>query len=425
MGQASLSRMIYSWTGVRILTSDWTRYRDVFDIALVLYYRLPNLPKDLVGEYAEAAFKLCDKLDSVDDMVDGDDDNKDKAKGAMPMPWDAPHIPLLPHLLDCWNNTRTAMDAADKGRLLKDVPFVSELPHEGQCNNHWGDRANKNDQLYKNWQTQLLQALRVAANFESVLQGEESDFTAEDLFLRLFTLLADLETKVRDQCKLGSIPHSVARANPLFGKEELATAALQGKINKTGNTFRKSNHGHGYGQGRGYGKGYQGNRGGYQGYLGYQRGGGYGYQSQGQQGRGSGYGQQGRGAFAWLPHAFARLPHVRLVGWVAWGLLGCHAFAWFARFAWLPRVRLVASRVCSVALPLLQVCSFASCLLVSSTFAHLLCFASGLLPCSWLNMVWGKGVEKQGTWLRQNNNCGADEQNTTSSATWLKNKGHI
>ena len=168
MGQASLSRMMYTWIGVRILTSDWMRYRDVFVIALALYYCLPNLPKDLVGEYAEAAFKLCDKLDGIDDMVDGDD-NKDKAKGAMPMPWDAPHITLLPHLLDCWNNTWTAMDEAGKGRLLKDVPFVSELLHEGQCNTHRGDRANKNAQLYKNWQTHILQVLQVAV--ESVLQG--------------------------------------------------------------------------------------------------------------------------------------------------------------------------------------------------------------------------------------------------------------
>ena len=82
----SLSRMIYSWTGVHILTSDWTRYPGVFVIAFALYYRLPNLAKDLVGEYAEAALKLFDKLDGVDDMVDGDDDNKDKAKGAITMP---------------------------------------------------------------------------------------------------------------------------------------------------------------------------------------------------------------------------------------------------------------------------------------------------------------------------------------------------
>ena len=116
MEQASFSWLIYSWTGVRILTSDWTRYPDVFVIAIAVFYRLPNLPKDS-HEYAEAAFKLCDKLDGVDDVVDKD--NKEKAKGATPMPWDAPNLSLLPHLLDYWNNTRTVLSCVSPSPSLR------------------------------------------------------------------------------------------------------------------------------------------------------------------------------------------------------------------------------------------------------------------------------------------------------------------
>ena len=124
MGQASLPRMIRSRTRVRIVTRDRTRYCDIFVIALALFYRLPNLRTSLEAEYAEAAFQLCNALYGVDDMLARQDDNKEKAKSAMPTPSDAQHISLVPNLLDCWKNARGAMDAAHKEGLLKDILFV-------------------------------------------------------------------------------------------------------------------------------------------------------------------------------------------------------------------------------------------------------------------------------------------------------------
>ena len=38
IGQAQLSRFMYQWTGVRIMTSDWSKYRDIVVCALALYY---------------------------------------------------------------------------------------------------------------------------------------------------------------------------------------------------------------------------------------------------------------------------------------------------------------------------------------------------------------------------------------------------
>ena len=128
IGQAQLSRFIYQWTGVRIMTSDWSKYRDIVVCALALYYRLLNVPKDLSNEFADAAFKLCDKLERVNE----DKDEKDDEKKPVAMPWDAAHVPLPPSLVDSFRKTRVAMDGAEKGRLLKDVPFVLDIPHYPQ-----------------------------------------------------------------------------------------------------------------------------------------------------------------------------------------------------------------------------------------------------------------------------------------------------
>ena len=74
IGQAQLSKFISQWTGVRIMTSDWSKYREIALCALALYYRLLNVPKDLRNVFADAAFKLCDKLEGVNDDKDEEDD---------------------------------------------------------------------------------------------------------------------------------------------------------------------------------------------------------------------------------------------------------------------------------------------------------------------------------------------------------------
>ena len=152
------------------------------------------------------------------------------------------HVPLPSSLVDSFRKTRVAMDGAEKGRLLKDVPFVVDIPHAAQNNNHKSDKENKLEKLHRAWQTQALQALGVAAVFEHAMNGNDVEFPAEELFLRLFALLGDLETKIRDHRKGVSMPHVVVKDNPLFGKEDLVVAALQQKVNKQGgynnNNFR-------------------------------------------------------------------------------------------------------------------------------------------------------------------------------------------
>ena len=90
------------------------------------------------------------------------------------------------------------MHGAEKGSLLKDVPFVLDIPHEAQKNNHKSDKENKLDKLHRAWQSQALQALRVVAVFEHAMNGNDVEFPAEELILRLFALLGALETKIRD-----------------------------------------------------------------------------------------------------------------------------------------------------------------------------------------------------------------------------------
>ena len=55
------------------MTSDWSKYRDIVVCALALYHRLFNVPKDLSNEFADAASKLCDKLEGVNDDKDEED----------------------------------------------------------------------------------------------------------------------------------------------------------------------------------------------------------------------------------------------------------------------------------------------------------------------------------------------------------------
>ena len=255
IGQAQLSRFIYQWTGVRIMTSDWSKYRGIVVCALALYYRLLNVPKDLSNGFADAAFMWYDKLEVVND----DKDEEDDEKKPVAVPWDASHVPLPPSLVDSFRKTCVAMDGAEKGCLLKDVPFVLGIPHEAQNNNHKSDKENKLDKLHRAWPSQALQALRVAAVFGHAMNGNDIEFRAEELFLRLFALLGDLETKTRDHRKGVSMPHAVVKNNPLFGKDNLAVAALQQKVNKQGgynnnNNFRgRRRGGYSYSYGKGYG----------------------------------------------------------------------------------------------------------------------------------------------------------------------------
>ena len=220
------------------------------------------MPKDLSNEFADAAFKFCDRLEGVNE----DKDEEDDEKKPVAMPWDAAHVPLPPSLVDSFRKTRVAMDGAEKGHLLKDVPFVLDIPHEAQNNNHKSDKENKLDKLHRAWQSEAPQALRVAAVFEHAMNGNDVEFPAEELFLRLFALLGDLETKIRDHRKQVSMPHAVVKENPLFGKDDVAVAALQQKVNKQGGHNNNNNNfggrgrgGYFYAYGKGYGR-YQGGR---------------------------------------------------------------------------------------------------------------------------------------------------------------------
>ena len=223
-GQAQISRMLYTWSGVCVLINHWPTYRDIVVCTLALFYKLPNVPKTLQNEHAEAAFKLFDCLDGTPSSLQGDETPsiEPEAPTSFPLPWDVQLSPLLPYLLNVWSRekTRASMEGIEKRRHLKDVAFSNKIPREAQVNNHRADKDSRLNTLHRSWQHQMLQALRVAVVFDAALQGDcrSHEFAPEKLFLRLFALLGDLESKIREHRKGPSILNSVATSNPLFGR---------------------------------------------------------------------------------------------------------------------------------------------------------------------------------------------------------------
>jgi hypothetical protein len=61
-GQSQLALLLFQWTGVKLLSSDFGKYRDIVAAALALFYGSSAPPKDLVGDDLQAAFALASLL---------------------------------------------------------------------------------------------------------------------------------------------------------------------------------------------------------------------------------------------------------------------------------------------------------------------------------------------------------------------------
>ena len=280
-----LAKLFRDNFGVTLVSSSFLIYRNAFLFGIALAWGVEANQYDLDAQQSEAAFAVSDVIGGKRINVPGgaevfgDETADEDEEFSAILPWDSPSIPLPTSLAAAWQRAHTPMSMETRSYLLEDVPEVDEVPTRAPENNHRRDNQHGLDKVIRSWQTSLLGNLRLLSTITDCLESEEPSMDPQELVHRTFFMTAELMHRVEDYRKTRSIPTSVAKANVLFDKNDLAVANFQKSINRLGGSNKG---GFRYGKGKGKGKGgksyggYKGYGGGYSGYKGGYKTGGYG-----------------------------------------------------------------------------------------------------------------------------------------------------
>ena len=218
-GQGNLSRLIYDFTKVAVLATNFDDYRDVVLVGLALFWRSASIPKELNGDAKSAAFQLCEALDkpSVEDE-----------EFTMELPWTEGLLPLSPSLSHIMKNMTVQLEQFERSKLLKD------LPYEANINNHRRDATVPVEGVHRSWETASLNILRLIALLDNSLTSAQPpcDLSNSEILERLFSYALDLSKRIHEYRKQKSIPDATPVKNALISKEDLASAKQNQSVNK-------------------------------------------------------------------------------------------------------------------------------------------------------------------------------------------------
>ena len=225
-GQGNLSRLIYDFTKVAVLATNFADYRDVVLVGLALFWRSASIPKELSGDAKSAAFQLCVALDK--------DDDKEDEEFTMELPWAEGLLPLSPSLSHIMKNMTVQLEQFERSKLLKDLPYFEGIDREANINNHRRDATVPVERVHRSWETASLNILRLIALLDTSLTSAQPpcDLSNSEILERLFSYALDLSKRIHDYRKQKSIPDATPVKNALFSKEDLALAKQNQSVNK-------------------------------------------------------------------------------------------------------------------------------------------------------------------------------------------------
>ena len=194
---------------------DFDEYRNVLLVALALYWTLPTMPLVLEGSAKATAFAICKVL--------SDEDTKPSSAPSVRMPWELQQTPLPKQYSEILKKLAHSLDDSERARLLKDVPFFTELPHDLPIKNHCKDANVAIERTHCAWESQVYKAIRLLVSLDLSMEDDSSSvpFEPEALCERLFSILLDLALRMQQYRKSKSIPEPLPYKNPLFRRRIL------------------------------------------------------------------------------------------------------------------------------------------------------------------------------------------------------------
>ena len=158
-GQGSLGHLIYELSRECVLSVDFDEYRNVVLVALALYWTLPTMPVVLEGSAKAAAFAICKVL--------SDEDSKPSSAPSVRTPWELGQTPLPnKQYSETVKKLTHSLDDSERARLLKDVPFFTDLPHDRPVNNHGKDASLAIERAHRAWESQVHKAIRLLVSLD-------------------------------------------------------------------------------------------------------------------------------------------------------------------------------------------------------------------------------------------------------------------
>jgi hypothetical protein len=212
----------------------------LYSLALQWDVDVPQL--ELTSESAQAAFTLQQVYRADNNNIPNnsplgmDLDPQEVAEltptapAALQLRFDEKVVPLPPVLAAVWHEVQAGTRKTDLKTLLEDLPRFEPLPKQPRVNNHAQDYKRQEDQKDRNYQSKVLHIMRVMAYTHNELQQEGHEEEAEDYFVQVWQMLAELYTLMERERKSRSIPGSVVQAEGLFDKEDLAQAQWQQRL---------------------------------------------------------------------------------------------------------------------------------------------------------------------------------------------------
>ena len=247
---ARASRELHAVTGVPLVASQITSYRDAWLFALAMWFEVEVVGLDLTDRSSEAAFALCQCLCQFGppgaDWVGAGPAGAQAATAPGPPPqqeddeepetklsWDEEPVELPPELQVIWSGVKAQTRKLDLKTILDTLPKFNNLPSKAPENNHRLDSKKDQDRVAKAWSQGVLHSLRFQAHIYQLMLAGAEPLLVKQLFEQNFQLSAELFVKMCNHRKELSIPGSVVVTQEvLFDKESLGLAQAQSKINR-------------------------------------------------------------------------------------------------------------------------------------------------------------------------------------------------
>ena len=211
------------------MSGGWEDYRSCWLFALSLYWQLDILQANLPDNVASAAFAIVGLLqDGPQPVEESSGGGGGGGEEEVSFPWDEAVNHLPKDLAALWKRA-AAGQRLDLKAVLSSVPRYAEVPAKPPVNNL---HAHRNyDKTLKVLQQQLLHLCRLAAFINDAIAPEK-----RVLYLQLFNLLAELNTRVEGLRREASVPGSTrdAQEEELFDKSDVQKYSEKEKVQKLG-----------------------------------------------------------------------------------------------------------------------------------------------------------------------------------------------
>ena len=141
MTTGACSRRLFEVTGVTLVSSDFSNYRDAFFFSLTLFFGLEVMPLDLTERSAKASFALAGKYASEQapegaPAAEGTTEEEQEDTG---FAWEDPEVGPPADLESLWTRAAEGKKKLNLKWFLEQLPRWTTMPVRPKQNNYRGN----------------------------------------------------------------------------------------------------------------------------------------------------------------------------------------------------------------------------------------------------------------------------------------------